>query len=53
MAEECVDFLVIGSGVAGLRAAIELAPHGTVIIATKDIPSESSTEYAQGVLPLR
>ncbi len=42
------DFLVIGSGVAGLRAAIELAPHGSVIVVTKDIPTESSTEYAQG-----
>jgi L-aspartate oxidase len=48
MKEESVDFLVIGSGVAGLRVAIELAPHGTVLIATKDIPTESSTEYAQG-----
>lgn len=42
------DFLVIGSGVAGLRAAIELASHGNVIVVTKDIPTESSTEYAQG-----
>jgi L-aspartate oxidase len=42
------DFLVIGSGVAGLRAAIELAQHGSVVIVTKDIPTESSTEYAQG-----
>lgn len=42
------DFLIIGSGVAGLRAAIELAPHGDVLIVTKDVPSESSTEYAQG-----
>src|SRR5208337_3009566 len=42
------DFLVIGSGVAGLRAAIELADCGRVIIVTKDIPTESSTEYAQG-----
>ena len=48
MVKEVVDFLVIGSGVAGLRAAIELAPHGRVIIVTKDIPTESSTEYAQG-----
>jgi len=48
MKEESVDFLVIGSGVAGLRAAIELASHGTVLIATKDVPTESSTEYAQG-----
>ncbi|HWR59434.1 MAG TPA: L-aspartate oxidase [Thermodesulfovibrionales bacterium] len=48
MDKESVDFLVIGSGVAGLRAAIELAPHGTVLIVTKDTPTESSTEYAQG-----
>jgi len=42
------DFLVIGSGVAGLRAAIELADCGRVLMVTKDIPTESSTEYAQG-----
>ncbi|MDP2279732.1 MAG: FAD-binding protein, partial [Nitrospirota bacterium] len=48
METETVDFLIIGSGVAGLRAAIELAPHGNVLVATKDMPSESSTEYAQG-----
>lgn len=48
MERECADFLVIGSGVAGLRAAIELAQHGTVLIVTKDVPTESSTEYAQG-----
>ena len=45
---ETTDFLIIGSGVAGLRAAIELAPHGNVLVATKDMPAESSTEYAQG-----
>lgn len=45
---ETADYLIIGSGVAGLRAAIELAPHGNVLIVTKDMPSESSTEYAQG-----
>lgn len=48
MHTETVDFLIIGSGVAGLRAAIELAPHGSVLVVTKDKPSESSTEYAQG-----
>ncbi|MEW6110334.1 MAG: L-aspartate oxidase [Nitrospirota bacterium] len=48
MESEKVDFLVIGSGVAGLRAAIELAPHGEVLVVTKEKPSESSTEYAQG-----
>jgi L-aspartate oxidase len=45
---EITDFLVIGSGVAGLRAAIELAQFGEVTVITKDIPTESSTEYAQG-----
>lgn len=48
MQREITDFLIIGSGVAGLRAAVELAPHGNVIIVTKDRPRESSTEYAQG-----
>jgi L-aspartate oxidase len=48
MKNEIVDFLIIGSGVAGLRAAIELAPYGNVLIVTKDRPRESSTEYAQG-----
>jgi len=43
-----VDFLVIGGGVAGLRAAIELAPRGSVLVLTKDKQTESSTEYAQG-----
>lgn len=48
MKKEFTDFLIIGSGVAGLRAAIELAHHGNVLIVTKDVPTESSTEYAQG-----
>lgn len=43
------DFIVIGSGVAGLRAAIELAQNGAnVTVLTKDKASESNTEYAQG-----
>ena len=43
------DFIVIGSGVAGLRAAIELAKTGAqVTVLTKDKTSESNTEYAQG-----
>jgi L-aspartate oxidase len=42
------DFLVIGSGVAGLRAAIGLAAHGNVLVVTKDLPSVGATEYAQG-----
>jgi len=43
-----VDFLIIGAGVAGLRAAIEVASHGSVLVLTKDKPLESSTGYAQG-----
>jgi len=43
------DFIVIGSGVAGLRASIELAQSGArVTVLTKDKASESNTEYAQG-----
>jgi L-aspartate oxidase len=42
------DFLVIGSGIAGLRAAIALAADGGVLILTKADPRESNTGYAQG-----
>src|SRR5215468_3312085 len=42
------DFLVIGAGVAGLRAALELARAGTVLVVAKDSLRESSSEYAQG-----
>jgi len=42
------DFLIIGGGVAGLRAAIEAAEAGEVLVLTKDRLSESSSEYAQG-----
>ncbi len=42
------DFLVIGSGIAGLRAAIELAQHGKVLIVTKGSRLESNSIYAQG-----
>jgi L-aspartate oxidase len=43
-----VDFLILGGGIAGTRAAIELAPAGKVLVLTKDALYESSTEYAQG-----
>ena len=43
-----VDFLVLGAGVAGLRAAVELADHGEVLVVTKESVSESNTHYAQG-----
>lgn len=42
------DFLVIGAGVAGLRAAIELAGAGDVLVLAKDRLQESSSAYAQG-----
>jgi L-aspartate oxidase len=45
---ERTDFLIIGSGIAGLRAAADLAAHGTVTILTKADPTESNTGYAQG-----
>jgi L-aspartate oxidase len=42
------DFLVIGSGVAGLRAAIELSKAGRVLMLTKGHLYESSSMFAQG-----
>ncbi|MDR0419485.1 MAG: L-aspartate oxidase [Prevotellaceae bacterium] len=42
------DFLVIGSGAAGLNYALKVAEHGKVIIITKSLMGESNTNYAQG-----
>jgi L-aspartate oxidase len=42
------DFLVIGAGVAGLRAAIALADAGSVLVLAKSELTESATQYAQG-----
>src|SRR5215469_1723494 len=42
------DFLVIGAGVAGLRAAIELAGAGRVVVLAKRELTDSATHYAQG-----
>jgi len=42
------DFLVIGSGIAGLSYALQAANHGSVAIVTKRDISESATKYAQG-----
>jgi L-aspartate oxidase len=43
-----VDYVVMGAGVAGLRAAVELANHGDVLVVTKESVRESNTHYAQG-----
>lgn len=42
------DYLIIGSGAAGLLAARRLAEHGSVIIVNKGTFKDSSTWYAQG-----
>lgn len=43
-----VDFLVIGSGIAGLSFALKAANYGKVLIVTKSNEDESNTKYAQG-----
>src|SRR5712692_6237748 len=47
-ASSATDFLVIGAGVAGLRAAVELAPAGRVLVLVKREVADSSTQLAQG-----
>jgi L-aspartate oxidase len=42
------DFLIIGSGIAGLSFALKAADHGSVAIVTKREVTESATNYAQG-----
>jgi L-aspartate oxidase len=48
LATDRTDFLIIGSGIAGLRAALGLAGAGRALILTKAEPTESNTGYAQG-----
>jgi L-aspartate oxidase len=43
-----VDFLIIGSGIAGLSYALKVAAHGSVCMITKSDQDESNTKYAQG-----
>lgn len=42
------DTVIVGSGIAGLFAAIKLARSGTVTVLTKDRADEANTRYAQG-----
>jgi len=46
--EHQYDFLVIGSGLAGLSYALQVADHGRVAIITKGAITDSNTSYAQG-----
>lgn len=48
MAHRQVDFLIIGSGIAGLSFALKAAHLGKVLILTKSNEDESNTKYAQG-----
>src|ERR1700687_5265695 len=43
-----VDYLVMGAGVAGLRAAGQLADHGEVLVITEESLGESNTHSRQG-----
>ncbi|MBL0330923.1 MAG: L-aspartate oxidase [Bacteroidetes bacterium] len=43
-----IDFLIIGSGIAGLSYALKVAKHGKVCMITKANEDESNTKYAQG-----
>jgi L-aspartate oxidase len=45
---EQTDFVVVGAGIAGLRAAIELSAAGRVLVVTKGALDESNTNHAQG-----
>lgn len=42
------DYLVIGSGIAGLSYALEMAQYGQICVITKKDKAESNTNYAQG-----
>jgi aspartate oxidase len=42
------DFLVIGSGLAGLTYALTMASHGTVILLTKKTRTDANSSWAQG-----
>jgi len=48
LADVSVDFLVIGSGLAGLTYALRVAPHGSVALLTKKTRTDANSSWAQG-----
>ena len=42
------DFLILGSGIAGLSYALKVAQHGSVAVITKSTANDGCTQYAQG-----
>jgi len=42
------DFLIIGTGIAGLSYALKVAKYGSVCVVTKTTAGETATRYAQG-----
>ena len=42
------DYLILGAGVAGIRAAVELCKHGEVMMVAKGGPQDTNSVYAQG-----
>lgn len=46
--KHAADFLVLGSGIAGLYFALRASEHGSVVVLTKKQRAESNTNYAQG-----
>ena len=46
--QQKIDFLIIGSGIAGLSYALKVANHGKVLVITKANRDETNTKYAQG-----
>jgi L-aspartate oxidase len=46
--QKYIDFVVIGSGIAGLNTALTLASYGQVLIITKKKITDAATQYAQG-----
>ena len=48
MQTQDTDFLIIGSGLAGLTAALRLSTHGKVLLVSKQAASDGNTNHAQG-----